>query len=223
MIQKERLSVLIPYRDREDNLKVFTTYFHNFMKNNHPNIMYDIIIIEQGNKKPFNKGILFNIGFLLSGSNIDYFALHDVDQLPISANYTYAKRPAHICVNVFSQNSNGQLHNTYKHEKYQQRGGAIIINRECYTNANGHSNNFWGWGGIDDDFSNRNNFCGNGFHRFKNIEENDNGYFVSLCANTKRFTQDEHYTRNYDYAKKVLYGEIDWKTEGLNTTIYFKH
>jgi beta-1,4-galactosyltransferase 1 len=30
--------------------------------------------------------------------------------------------------------------------------GAIILNREQFRRANGFSNDYWGWGGEDDDF-----------------------------------------------------------------------
>ena len=121
-MQKERLTVLIPYRNREENLKIFIPYFRNFMKKFFMDINYDIIIIEQGNNKPFNKGILFNAGFLLTSGNTDYYVLHDVDQLPISANYSYNSAPYHLCVNVFEQSKSGLLLNQYKQGNYQQNG-----------------------------------------------------------------------------------------------------
>lgn len=213
-MQKEKLTILIPFKNRYENLKVFIPYFHNFMKNNFPNILYEIVIIEQGNDKPFNKGILFNAGFLLTHKNTDYYALHDVDQIPISANYSYNDKPYHLCVNALEQSTSGLLMNPYKDSGYPQRGGSIIINKESYIKANGHSNNYWGWGGIDDDFSSRLNFCNIGLYRYNN----NNGYFVTLNATTKRFNEDDNYLHNREYIKKVINREIDYEREGLNST-----
>ena len=34
-------------------------------------------------------------------------------------------------------------------------GGASAMNKEQFTKINGYPNNYWGWGGEDDDVSNR--------------------------------------------------------------------
>jgi predicted glycosyltransferase involved in capsule biosynthesis len=36
-------------------------------------------------------------------------------------------------------------------------GGATIFTEEQFRRANGYSNDFWGWGGEDDDFYSRQN------------------------------------------------------------------
>jgi hypothetical protein len=217
-MQKEKLTVLIPFRNREENLKVFSPYFHNFMKTNFENINYEIVVVEQGNDKPFNKGILFNAGFLLTSGNTDYYALHDVDALPISADYSYRDKPYHIYVNNFEQGTDGLLKNPNKDKfGYQNCGGANIIDKNHYLTANGHSVNYWGWGTEDDDFKCRLNYSGIGLWR-KNITTNDNGYFISLNAKSIRFNANKYHKGNVEYCTKIINREIDWKTEGLNTT-----
>jgi glycosyltransferase involved in cell wall biosynthesis len=221
---KKRLSVLIPYRNREENLSVFIPYFRNFMKNNFSDIEYEIVVVEQGNDKLFNKGILFNIGYLLTSGNTDYYVLHDVDQLPITADYSYNDEPCHLCVNALEQGTDGVLKNPYVAEKYQHKGGAITVSREHYEMANGHSNMYWGWGLIDDDFSFRLFDIGHHLQRYGTrmnhggLENNDKGYYVTLCAKTDRFHSDENYKRNYNYAVGVVRRETNWRLEGLNTT-----
>jgi len=214
----KKLTILVPFKNREENLSVFVPYMVNFMKRNHPNIIYDIVVIEQGNDKPFNKGILFNAGFLLTSGNTDYYSLHDVDQLPISSNYEYNDKPYHMCINTFEQSDTCKLINTYENDGYKQRGGMIIINNKNYISANGHSNNYWGWGLIDDDFSIRLNHCNISLWRKHNHKELC--YYVSLKANTKRFYDDEYYKRNYDYCVKFKDGVVSYLSEGLNTTVF---
>jgi len=217
-MQKEKLTVLITYRDREENLKVFIPYFHNFMNRCFLDIPYEIVIIEQGNDKPFNKGILYNAGFLITSGNTDYYALHDIDVLPISANYYYKDKPHNILVNSFEQDNSGNLKNPLKDKyNYTHSGGVNIISKNDYMGANGHSNNYWGWGCEDDDFKIRLNFSGIGLYRIGN-NTNDNGYFISLNSKSDRFNNNEHYNHNQNHAKKLLDKKIDWKTEGLNTT-----
>ncbi len=212
----KKLTVLIPFKNREDNLKVFIPYFHNFMKNNSPDINFEIVVIEQGNDKLFNKGILFNAGYILTKNNSDYYALHDVDQLPVSANYSYNDKTYHLCVNAIEQSNSGDFLNPYKEDNYQQKGGAIIIKNKLYNMANGHSNNYWGWGLIDDDFSFRLYDTGHQMSRWG--VNNEIGYYITLPAKTNRFFDDENYKRNHKYATKVVDKTIDWRKEGLNTT-----
>ena len=214
-MQKEKLTVLVPYKDREDNLKVFIPYMTNYLNKNFPSVPYEIIIIEQCNDKLFNKGILFNAGFLLTSGNTDYYALHDIDELPISAVYLYNENPFHICVNIYEQSSTGVISNFYKDDGLKHRGGAFIINKDKYIKANGHSNLYWGWGPIDINFSYRLEWCGSSIFRYKRREANDSGYFISLRTNNLRF-DDPTYNNNQIIEEKLKSGEIDWKTDGLN-------
>jgi hypothetical protein len=96
------------------------------------------------------------------------------------------------------------------------------INKNCYIKANGHSNLYWGWGLIDINFHLRLRWCGLEMFRYNNTVKtiNDNGYFVSLNANTLRFEDDENYKNNYIIDNKTLNGKIDWKQDGLNNVEY---
>jgi hypothetical protein len=210
--QKEKLTVLIPYRDRKDNIDIFIPYFHNFMKNYFSNIIYDIVIIEQGNDKLFNKGLLYNAGFILTSGQTDYYAFHDVDQLPISANYSYPKLPIHLCVNVFNQNNNGLLKNNYSPD-FNHKGGSVLISKEDFIIANGYSNNYWGWGAEDNDFVCRLNFVNNTLYRYG--KNNENGYYLAL---NHKLSNYDNYNKNEEYQKKIINKEIDWRKDGLHLT-----
>lgn len=53
-------AVIVPYRDRPDQLKRFLTYFHNYLRKQQ--IHYKIFIVEQKDEKAFNRAKLFNVG-----------------------------------------------------------------------------------------------------------------------------------------------------------------
>ena len=219
----KKLTVMIPYRNREENLGVFIPYFKSFMKNYSPEIPYKIVVIEQGNDKTFNKGILYNIGFLITSGDTDYYALHDVDALPISSDYSYHKEPQHLFVNTLEQSNNGVFRNINKEALYKNKGGVLTVPTNIYRLANGLSNNYWGWGFEDDDFSFRLYDAGHHLERYGTImkgglENNDKGYYVMIYAKSVRFDENEYFRRSYHYFRGVMNKEIDWRLEGLNTT-----
>jgi N-terminal region of glycosyl transferase group 7 len=55
-----------------------------------------ILIVEQALGLPFNRGAILNIGFSLLAPQLDYVCFHDVDLLPISADYRLSNAPAMI-------------------------------------------------------------------------------------------------------------------------------
>ena len=46
-----------------------------------------IVVVEQQAGQPFNRGRLLNIGMQLTADATDYYCLHDVDAVPVVANY----------------------------------------------------------------------------------------------------------------------------------------
>ena len=57
-----KLGIIIPYRDRAKQLRVFTREIKNFL-NVYPKIDYTVIVVNQQDKKKFNRAKLLNIGF----------------------------------------------------------------------------------------------------------------------------------------------------------------
>ena len=70
-----KMSVVIPYRDREQNLRLLVPHLKNFLGDKYD---YSITVIEQEDGKLFNKGRLLNLGFHLTKDDADYFCFHDV-------------------------------------------------------------------------------------------------------------------------------------------------
>jgi hypothetical protein len=98
-------------------------------------------IVEQLGNDPFNRGRLLNAGFVMTKDAADYFCFHDVDYLPIWADYSYVERPTRLI-----------CHGVVRVENYEQLfGGVVAFNRADFERINGYSNDYWGWGYEDVD------------------------------------------------------------------------
>lgn len=135
------LGIIVPYRDRETHLKLFVPYMHTYL--DMQNIDHKIYIVEQADNKLFNRGKLLNIGYKLAQSECKYFAFHDIDMLPITADYSEPTEPTHLVCDA------SQFEGGIPYENYF--GGVVLLNANDYEAINGFSNDYWGWGSEDDD------------------------------------------------------------------------
>ena len=99
----------------------------------------------------FNRGWLLNLG-VVAGRLVDgcaYFALHDVDLLPVDPSLPYgrfpAERPTHL--------SPPGRHPEYAYSRFN--GGAWTFTWEQLLEIDGYSHAYWGWGQEDDDLGAR--------------------------------------------------------------------
>lgn len=134
-----KLAIIVPYRDRLLHLNKFIAYMR-------PRFKADVIVVEQLQGKPFNRGKLLNIG-VIESPGYDYYALHDVDMLPVKSNYTYPECPTLLATKVQQFG--------YKMPFAEYFGGVVLISRADMLKCNGYHNEFWGWGGEDDLFRDR--------------------------------------------------------------------
>jgi GT2 family glycosyltransferase len=139
----KKLSIIIPYRNRESALKKIIPALHVYVSKQVE--QYEILLIEQNNDKPFNKGLLNNIGFLKSSG--DYMCFHDVDLIPEVSDYSFPERPSHISSHCSQFN--------YINIPDKIMGGVILFTREHFLQVNGYSNEYFGWGKEDDDLYER--------------------------------------------------------------------
>lgn len=130
------MKIVVPYRNREEHLKIFAPYLKN-------NYGADIYVIEQIGNEPFNRGKLLNVGFDLIKNDCDYFITHDIDMLPISVDYSKGDSPLHIATMCSQFN--------YKMPYPDYFGGVNIFNVDDFKEINGFANHFWGWGAEDDE------------------------------------------------------------------------
>lgn len=128
--------VIVPYRDRADHLRIFAPAIKKVLPD------CSILVVEQFNKRPFNRGALLNIGFLESQNHYDYFIFHDVDMIPVKADYSYPIAPTHIATMCSQFNFRMPYANYF--------GGVNIFTAEQFKAVNGFVNTLKGWGGEDD-------------------------------------------------------------------------
>lgn len=94
-------AIVVPYRNRAEQLNIFLTYMHNFLYRQ--NIHYRIFIIEQFDNKLFNRAKLLNIGAKVALEfGFPCLILHDVDLLPLTRGNLYActNLPRHMSANL---------------------------------------------------------------------------------------------------------------------------
>lgn len=133
------ISVIVPYRDRAEHLSRFiphiTTYLSHFQQ---AGLIdgFAVHAIEQLGSAPFNRGKLLNCGVAIAGQDTDFVCLHDVDYLPLLADYTAVDRPTRLI-----------WHGLTLQEDYSSFFGAVVqFPVSQFRKINGYSNGYWGWG-----------------------------------------------------------------------------
>ena len=140
-----KLGVIVPYRNRESHLSKFTDETTAYLKSK--KIDFEIVVVEQSDDKPFNRGKLLNIGYLKAKElGCDYVVFHDVDMIPIEVDYSFSEIPLHLATNFeleYEKSKNLQFDDYF--------GGVTMLSNSIFEKINGYSNLYWGWGFEDDD------------------------------------------------------------------------
>nr|XP_023026982.1 beta-1,4-N-acetylgalactosaminyltransferase bre-4 [Leptinotarsa decemlineata] len=198
----KRVAIVIPFRCRSEHLLVFLRHMHPFLKRQQ--LDYTIFIIEQHGDGVFNRAMLMNIGYkeALNMSHFDCFIFHDIDLLPEDDRnlYTCPDQPRHmsVAVDIFK----------YRLPYPAIFGGVSAISTEHFKLLNGFSNSFWGWGGEDDDMSNR--------IRFHNLHISR--YPLTIARYTMlTHKKDKPSPNRYDVLKQ---GQKRFDLDGLNNLKY---
>ncbi|CAD5116970.1 DgyrCDS5807 [Dimorphilus gyrociliatus] len=148
--RRQRVAIIIPYRNRDSHFRVLLRYLHPLLQRQNL-VEYTIYIVEQKNKLPFNRALLINIGFAeaMKIHPFDCLIFHDVDLIPEDDRnlYNCAAQPKHMSVAVSSFD--------YKLPYTDIFGGVGAVFSNQFKAINGMSNCFFGWGGEDDDLRNR--------------------------------------------------------------------
>lgn len=145
----QKVAIIIPFRNREEHLKYWLYYLHPILQRQQ--LDYGIYVINQDGDETFNRAKLLNIGYAEALKEYDYncFIFSDVDLIPMDDRNTYKcfSQPRHLSV---SMDKFG-----FRLPYNQYFGGVSSLSKEQYLKINGFPNNYWGWGGEDDDIYNR--------------------------------------------------------------------
>lgn len=149
-----KLSIIVPYRDRAEHLRRFVPHIVTYFQHDETakDIPVTVTIVEQAPEKPFNRGALRNVGVALN-PDADYYCFHDVDFLPIRADYRFSDAPTRIIwhgahLKPIAPGSAEMIQENY--ELYF--GGVIVVPQSHVLRLNGYPNTYWGWGWEDAEF-----------------------------------------------------------------------
>jgi xylosylprotein 4-beta-galactosyltransferase len=176
--KQHRLAILVPFRDRFDELLAFVPYMTKFLLNQGIR-SFRIYILNQSNKYRFNRGALANVGFMVAKNECDYIAIHDIDLLPLNKNLSYAypaDGPFHL--------TSPEYHPNYNYAKYF--GGILLMTNQHFEMVNGFSNRYFGWGLEDDEFYTRVKSAKLQIARPTNLSTTKNDTFLHFHYGRKR-------------------------------------
>lgn len=150
-----KLAVIVSYRDnpfqnRQQQLETFVPFMTDYLKQLGAHYDFQIIVVEQAEDgRKFNRGKLLNVGFQIAkAQGYDYHIFHDIDLLPNDDLLGYYGFYPH-----------GPLHLAAVWNKYQHLalffGGVCSLTTEQFETLDGYPNNFWGWGGEDEELYHR--------------------------------------------------------------------
>lgn len=152
-----KLGVIVPYRNREEQLRTFVRSITAYLKQQ--GLDFEIIVAEQMDENPFNRGALLNAGAREAiDRGCDYLVFHDVDLIPRYVDYSYNDVPLELVGRVADRSFEKGFFVNYKDKGAQKSdyfGGAVLFPVEMFEKINGFSNKYEGWGFEDVDLLDR--------------------------------------------------------------------
>jgi len=217
MSKEHKAGIVVPYRDREYHLEIFIPKIVEILK--FRNINYQIYIVEQEAGKPFNTGMLKNIGTIFSIiDGCDYIVFNDVDTIPTSYDIFY-DYPGEKVNHLFGYT--------------MSLGGALSLSVEIVERINGFYNNFWGWGFEDTDLKFKIEMCGIMIDEtdsvFSNIDIDENKptnerkfLWLNNCDTHIRTSLSDGVTNEDDKRRNAYYREKNKQLYALNQQNYLR-
>ncbi|GAB1605538.1 beta-1,4-N-acetylgalactosaminyltransferase bre-4-like, partial [Argonauta hians] len=199
-IIKTSVAIIIPYRDRQQHLKILVSTLHAMLQRQV--VEYGIYVVAQTDSHPFNRGMLMNVGFLeaIKLHKYNCFIFHDVDLIPENDKniYNCEGSPKHLSVAV----STFQYKLPYKYIF----GGVNAMNKKDFEKVNGFSNRFFGWGGEDDDL-------------YRRIIKN-NLLLHRGPIQVSRYTMLRHNKNKPNTERVKILDDPEYENDGLNSVDY---
>ncbi|KAM7093377.1 beta-1,4-galactosyltransferase 1 isoform 1-T1 [Molossus nigricans] len=204
-ISPHKVAIIIPFRNRQEHLKYWLYYLHPILQRQQ--LDYGIYVINQAGDSMFNRAKLLNVGFQEALKDYDYncFVFSDVDLIPMDDRNTYRcfSQPRHISV---AMDKFG-----FSLPYVQFFGGVSALSKQQFLTINGFPNNYWGWGGEDDDIFNRLVFKGMSISRPNAV--------VGKCRMI-RHSRDKKNEPNPQRFDRIAHTKETMFSDGLNTLTY---
>ncbi|KAB0348396.1 hypothetical protein FD754_013253 [Muntiacus muntjak] len=204
-ISPHKVAIIIPFRNRQEHLKYWLYYLHPILQRQQ--LDYGIYVINQAGESMFNRAKLLNVGFKEALKDYDYncFVFSDVDLIPMNDRNTYRcfSQPRHISV---AMDKFG-----FSLPYVQYFGGVSALSKQQFLSINGFPNNYWGWGGEDDDIYNRLAFRGMSVSRPNAV--------VGKCRMI-RHSRDKKNEPNPQRFDRIAHTKETMLSDGLNSLTY---
>lgn len=159
----KKLVLCVPYRNRENHIKVFLPHIKTYFDFDKFDKYLDvkIVFVEPINEKPFNCGKLNNVCFKENYEYLDYIIINNIDFLPIFVDFSFSSNPT-LLISYGHQdhpirpNDPVLRKHLIEHPKKENLfGGSVLIPKNIFEKVNGYSNEYWGWGFEDLDMKRR--------------------------------------------------------------------
>uniref|UniRef100_A0A914ER50 Beta-1,4-N-acetylgalactosaminyltransferase n=1 Tax=Acrobeloides nanus TaxID=290746 RepID=A0A914ER50_9BILA len=138
--------------------------------------------------------------------NWDCYIFHDIDSLPEDLRNVYNcsdKNPRHLGIHISKFNYT-LLYNDFL-------GGATAFTYDQFKNVNGFPNDYWGWGGEDDDMALRISYAGYKIERVQSMYGN---------YTTIPHKQDQSNPANDCRWIMLKFTKNRWRKDGLSNLIF---
>jgi len=245
------VAVIIPFRDREAHLEKFKPWWAHFAKEGlvPPKVTrWDIYIAEQFDGDSFNRGWNFNVGLALASGQTSACeditdamkvpfkcaVIQDIDYLPEKlVDYSECSVPTQLSAEIDRYD--------WKTPYLQSAGGIVSMNQGHWQQINGFSNDYFGWGGEDDELHHRLRltgllfgdcypFCkpgdpskgkvGLSIKRPPKGEGRFSGHYMHSMNHTKRITDHKAYQNNVKLLQQIQSGQPRWRSDGLSNLAF---
>jgi len=190
---------------RQQQLDYFIPYMHAYL--NKQDLKHQLLVFEQNDDEPFNRGAIFNVGYLEAKKYATpgydtYYSHHNCDVIPLTFDYTNFTR------------------GTFK-DIYGWPGGlgaAYLFDGPAYERTNGYPNNLWGWGGDDTAIMLRAEKCNipidRSCYNTPDVKELDKELNPTINGNNTSNDTNRNFVLNVDQHRDY------WQRNGLNTIRY---
>ncbi|XP_051560689.1 beta-1,4-galactosyltransferase 1 [Myxocyprinus asiaticus] len=204
-VAHQKVAIIIPFRNRDEHLKYWLHYLHPVLQRQQ--LDYGVYIIEQDGDVTFNRAKLLNVGYVEALKEYDYdcFIFSDVDIVPMDDRNIYkcSSQPRHLSVSM----DKFGFRLPYKY----YYGGVSAMSKQQFQSINGFPNNYWGWGGEDDDIYRRLHYRGMKISR----PSGD----IGKCRMI-RHMRDKKNEPNPQRFKRISHTQMTMNTDGVNSLKY---